>query len=276
MLRVTTPLALLLLCSVAYAADLPEHPPAGWQLAFSDEFHSFDKARWSTTFSDGQRHLGHNEKEMYVDPSYAGNGSTPLGLNPFSIGEDGLTIRADRPGPLIRAHLQGQRYTSGVITTFRSFRQTYGYFEIRAQMPSGRGLWPSFWLLPVPIGLWPPEIDIVEVLGHEPTKIYTTIHWQGANGKPRATSFDIKVPDTSKDFHTYGVLWTPENIGWYFDGQRVATTATPTDMHQPMWLLINLAVGGDWPGMPDTTTKFPADLHISYIKAYALPPDWQR
>jgi len=251
------------------AAEIPDHPPTNWQLTFSDEFHTFDKSRWSTAFSNGQRHLGHHEKEMYVDPSYTGNTSTPLRLNPFSVDKDGLIIRADRPSPTIRAHLEGQLYTSGVITTYRSFHQLYGYFEMRAQLPYGRGFWPTFWLLYD--NTWPPEIDVVEVLGHEPTKLYMTIHWRGPDGKPRETGFQTVVPDTSKDFHTYGVLWTPTDIIWYFDDQRVANTTTPDDMHNPMWMLINLAVGGDWPGQPDASTKFPADMHISYVKAYAMP-----
>jgi beta-glucanase (GH16 family) len=255
----------------AYATELPEHPPTDWKLTFSDEFHTLDKSRWSTAFSNGQRHLGSDhEKEMYVDPAYAGDTATPLGLNPFSITEDGLTIHADRPGPTLRAHLEGQLYTSGLITTFRSFHQLYGYFEMRAQFPYGRGFWPAFWLLPLDSS-WPPEIDVVEILGHEPTKLYTTIHWRGPDSKPTSTGFGTIGPDTSKDFHTYGVLWTPTDIVWYFDGRLVAHTITPDDMRKPMWMLINLAVGGEWPGEPDSSTKFPGDMRINYVKAYALP-----
>jgi beta-glucanase (GH16 family) len=271
-MTVSRGLGLLLYFSIGAvcATELPEHPPTDWQLTFSDEFRTLDKSRWSTSLPEGGRHLGHDEKEMYVDPSYAGDTSTSLGLNPFSLHEDGLIIRADHPGPMIRAHLEGQLYTSGLITTFRSFHQLYGYFEMRAQFPYGRGFWPAFWLLPDDL-TWPPEIDVVEILGHEPTKLYTTIHWRGLYGKPNSTGFGTVVQDTTKDFHTYGVLWTPTDIVWFFDGLRVAHTITPDDMHKPMWMLINLAVGGKWPGQPDASTKFPAEMRINYVKAYTLP-----
>jgi len=79
------------------------------------------------------------------------------------------------------------------------------------------------------------------------------------------------VPDMSSDFHTYGVLWNESFVGWYFDGKRVAFTPTPADMHRPMYLLLNLAVGGSWPGAPDEQTQFPARMQVDYVRAYAQP-----
>ncbi len=86
-----------------------------------------------------------------------------------------------------------------------------------------------------------------------------------------ATGIGITVPDVSKDFHTYGVLWSPTFVAWYFDGHRVSHTPTPPDMHKPMYLLIDLAVGGKWPGQPDASTTFPADMEVDYVRAYSIP-----
>jgi beta-glucanase (GH16 family) len=250
----------------------PETAPTNWPLTFSDNFRTFDQSHWTTKFNEGNRFLGgQGEEEIYVDPSYTGDRSAPLGLNPFSIKDGVLTIRADRPSLTLRPHLEGQLYTSGLVTTEHSFSQLYGYFEMRAKFPYGRGLWPAFWLLPTDMS-WPPEIDVVEVVGDQAKTVYTTVHW-GLKLKPQKIGFNPSVSDVTENFHLYGMMWSPTFVAWYFDGKRIAYTQTPSDTHKPMYLLINLAVGGDWPGQPDVSTKFPADMQINYVKAYALPPN---
>jgi beta-glucanase (GH16 family) len=155
-------------------------------------------------------------------------------------------------------------YTSGLITTQESFAQLYGFFEMRAKSPAGRGFWPAFWLLPTDM-TWPPEIDVLEVHGQAPDTIYTNVHSKsgGGNFKPHAVGVD-----TSRGFHTYAVSWRPDEIRWYFDGCEIARTATPADARKPMYIVACLAVGGpgSWPGPADGASS--ATWAIDYIRAY--------
>jgi hypothetical protein len=112
----------------------------------------------------------------------------------------------------------------------------------------------------------------MEVLGHDPTTLYTTVH-SNSTGSLVSTSASTKVPNTTTAFHTYGVDWQADTITWYFDGEAIYQTATPPDLHMPMYLQANLAVGGTWPGSPDATTRFPAEMQIDLIRAWTGRPD---
>lgn len=202
------------------------------------------------------------ELQWYINPSYGPTSS----VNPYTVSNGILTIEGKPATPEIQA-ITRHAYTSGMITTYHSFAQTYGYFEMRAQLPAGQGIWPAFWLLPTDQS-WPPEIDIMEMLGHLPTTLQMFIHYDGnlvAGGV-------VDAPGMTTGFHKYGVDWENDYITWYFDGIAVARQATPPDMNKPMYILADLAIGGDWPGGPDGTTPFPARMQIDYIRAYqALP-----
>ncbi len=126
-------------------------------------------------------------------------------------------------------------------------------------------MWPAFWLLPTD-GTWPPELDAVEMLGNNPTTIYTSTHSQVASAKTVAT----QVADTSKGFHTYGVDWEPDRVTYYFDGNAISSLATPADMNKPMYMIVNLTVGGvgSWPGAATGET---GHLLVDYVRAYASP-----
>lgn len=241
-----------------------------YKLVFEENFTSLNlrspsnpDGRWDTKFQFGGRTLSNNgEMEIYVDPEYLG-----LGLNPFSLRKEGLVITAKPVNEALKARLGGEAsFISGLLTTEHSFFQTYGYFEMRARLPAGKGLWPAFWLLPEN-KTWPPEIDIFEVLGDRPDIAYMTIHSTVA----QTVGFKVPVTDVADGYHTYGLLWGRQEIAWYFDGREVARAPTPADLHIPMYLLINLAVGGHWPGAPDGSTRFPAELAVSYVRAYATP-----
>ncbi|WP_205598023.1 glycoside hydrolase family 16 protein [Caulobacter sp. 17J65-9] len=251
-------------------------------LTFDDEFDRFDRRAdwsgagvWNTTFGPGRafdtRTLPNNaEKQVYMDVDFAGAAKAPLEVDPFSVKDGVLTITAEPSSREVKAATGGYAYTSGLINTRDTFSQQYGYFEMRAQLPAGQGLWPAFWLLPQ-AGGWPPEIDVMEVLGNEPGVVHTSTHSKGpgANVTEHAAT---KVADTSQGFHTYGVRWDAAEIVWYVDGREVFRTDTPHDMHQPMYLLANLAVGGKWPGDPDAGTPFPAQMRIDYIRVYQFKP----
>jgi beta-glucanase (GH16 family) len=251
---------------------------AGRRQSFLDDFTQLSlndgtTGTWTTHYRyDGgggtNRTLTVNhEAQIYVDPGYAGTGATPLGLNPFSISNGVLSITAAPTPSALLPVLYNLPYTSGMLTTDGTFAQEYGYFEMRAQAPAGQGLWPCFWLLPQAQSV-PGEIDIMEMLGQQPTTDYLSTH-----GSVEFRGIDHGSADLTAGFHTYGLDWTASTITWYLDGTAVASLATPAEMHQPMYILVDLAVGGagSWPGAPDATTHFPASLQIDYIDAYADP-----
>jgi hypothetical protein len=133
-------------------------------------------------------------------------------------------------------------------------------------------LWPAFWLLPQS-GNWPPEIDVLELLGHDPSTYYVGAHWEGADGSHQYKTTGVSTGiDLSQGFHDYGTMWTPDTITFYLDGQEVGSMATPDGMDEPMYLLAALTVGGNWPGDPDATTEFPAEFLIDSIEVWALDP----
>lgn len=260
------------------------------QLTFADEFDSFRPFRngqgvWRTTFRDGRddrgddynlRHLKWNkEVQLYVDPDMRAHhgkhgdleppghriaDDRPLGLNPFRIADGKLDIRFDKAPAALAPSLGGFQYTSGLITTQPSFSQQYGYFEMRAKLPRGKGIWPAFWLLPADLS-WPPEIDVMESVG-DSSKVYAVYHSNAA--KIEGREFTV-TPD---DFHVYAVSWDRDHVAWFIDGREVRREKTPADMHKPMYMLANIASGGDWAGAPDATTPLPATLTIDYIRAY--------
>ena len=248
----------------------PNAPLSGMKLTFDEEFNSLSlrtgttataNGIWKTSDGWGNRTLhGNNELQLYVDPDYKG-----LGLNPFSVQDGIVTITASKTPDWAKSAI-GYNYISGELTTAGSFAQQYGYFEMKAQMAPGQGMWPAFWMLSTN-GKWPPEIDIVEAIGDLPNHVYVNTHsaTNGNAGKDVWSSADI-----TQGFHTYGVDWTASTITFYYDGKAVFTRATPADMHTPMYMLLNLAVGGNWPGAPDSTTDWSKTQYkIDYVRVWS-------
>ena len=187
--------------------------------------------------------------------------------NVYSV-NNGVLSMAIKPTPAsVSAAVNNTPFLAGELTTYHSFSQTYGYFEMNAKLASGAGTISAFWLLPVD-GSWPPELDAVEVLGNDPTTLVMTSHSSGATTPHWAT-----IPDPAKAFHTYGVDWQPDKITWYFDGKQMAQQDTPADMNKPMYMLLDTMTGtsSSWVGAPNagTTTK----MEIDYVRAYASKPD---
>ena len=244
---------------------------------FTDDFNTLSldtgvqSGTWRTMFGgnpiQGRTLSNNGEKEIYVDADYTGTGTTLVGVNPFSLNNGVLTITANPASAAVSAKIGGYQYTSGQINTRFHFTQQYGYFEVRAKLPAGNGLWPAFWLVPA-TGAWPPEIDIFEQLGKDPTSIYQTAHTLQTGSHTYDTlSTQVDNPD---QFHTYGLLWDKDNLVWTVDGVETNRQATPADMNQPMYMILNLAVGGGWPGNPDATTPWPAQMAIDYVHVYSL------
>ncbi len=157
------------------------------------------------------------------------------------------------------------QYTSGMVNSEGGFQFKFGYVQWRAKLPVGQGLWPALWLLPAD-NSWPPEIDALEVVGGQPNI------WTGANHPATGASrgFDFKIAGLSRGWHTFGVNWEPGRITWYVDGHAVAADVSTGVSDTPMYLVMDLAVGGSWPGYPNRTTPFPSSLEVSAVQV------WQR
>jgi beta-glucanase (GH16 family) len=241
----------------------PEGTP---QPIFADEFagNQLDTNRWNTVYPWGGTHEDNAELECY----------TPDGV---SVSGGFLHLRASKKTVQCYEYYsrtnKTYQYESGMLASFGKYAFQYGYVEMRARLPQGQGLWPAFWLLkevqPAVVE-WPPEIDVFEVLGLEPTKVYMT-NWYGTERSPVSQQFSYVGPDTSSAFHTYGIDWQPGRITWYIDGVERAEVTE----HVPataMYLIVNLAVGGNWPGAPDSSTEFPAEVLVDYIRVYSQRP----
>lgn len=170
-------------------------------------------------------------------------------------------------------------FTSGKITTKGKFFFKYGRIDIKAKLPKGKGLWPALWMMPEnsQYGWWPScgEIDIMESLGHQPEKIYGTIHY----GIPHYYHGGDIIIDNPNEFHTYSLIWEESEITWLIDNQIYAKTSNwfskrkdnydyPAPFNQDFYLIINLAVGGNFSGYPNKETIFPVSFIIDSIKVY--------
>jgi beta-glucanase (GH16 family) len=174
------------------------------------------------------------------------------------------------------------KYTSARLKTQGRFSQLYGRFEARIKIPQGQGIWPAFWLLGDDIDkvAWPAcgEIDIMENIGKEPSLIHGTIHGPGYSGAAGIGSSFALAGDKpfADDFHLFAVEWEPKVIRFYVDDHLYATR-TPADLPKeakwvydhPFFILLNVAVGGSWPGNPDTTSVFPQTMLVDYVRVYA-------
>ncbi len=219
----------------------------GYTLIFQEEFNgpNLDQARWNTQYWWGR--TNGQELQYYSDDA-------------FNIKDNALIIQAQREK---RAD---KNYTSGVITSLDKFSFQYGYVEVYAKIPKGRGLWPAFWLLSNTQNDRS-EIDIFENIGHDPTTLYMTTHFVNDNGSPAFSQGKYRGVDYSAGYHIYAVDWQADRIIWYIDGVE-RYRETNNIPHEPLYLLANLAVGGKWPGNPDPKTVFPANYQIDYIRVY--------
>ena len=212
------------------------------------------------------------EEEWYINSNYAATQS----IKPWTVADGELSLTFDVAPERIRPLIGGYQFTSGEINTFHTFSQRYGYFEMRAKIPAVWGLWSAFWLKREN-SVWPPELDILEILGRTPSTLHVDCHTKlnsrhgGGGGGNINEAFAVPIPDSSLDFHTYGVDWEAKTITWYFDGSPVAHVPTPADMHQPMYMQVDLAGGGPWAGNIDVS-RLPASLVVDYVRAYKERP----
>jgi beta-glucanase (GH16 family)/peptidoglycan/xylan/chitin deacetylase (PgdA/CDA1 family) len=234
---------------------------SGWVLDWSDEFDgaALDHSKWVE--ETGGHGFGNNELEYYTD------GGRNLRVNGGK-----LVIEARREDR------EGRHYTSARIKTAGLKERTYGRYEARIRIPRGQGIWPAFWLLGADCETtgWPRcgEIDIMENIGKEPGIVHGTLHgpgFSGDHGFGAPSSLDAGA--YADDFHLYAVEWEPGEIRWYRDG-ILYHTARPDLVKgawvydHPFFVILNLAVGGYWPGNPDASTSFPQRMLVDYVRVY--------
>ncbi len=213
------------------------------------------------------------EQQIYVDPSYEGRGMTALGLDPFRVRNGILSIVANRTPAKLKEVLFNNEYVSGIITTQRSFSQKYGYFEIRAKIPLGVGVWPAFWML-ANDGGWPPEIDVMEGRGQRPGDVVMTTHWRNpSTGLVEYCGFDFSVPNAWIDFHDYGALWERDRLVYFIDRKAVSEIKVPAGFEDPVYMIVNLAMGAKYfggVGFVDAKSPDTVEFQIDRISAYQL------
>jgi beta-glucanase (GH16 family) len=246
-----------------------DKPDSVYVLVWSDEFNGsdIDPNKWEHEVNaDGG---GNNELQYYTDRS----------LNSW-IEDTVLVIQA------LKENYTGpggtREYTSARLRTKYKGDWKYGKFEIRAKLPYGKGLWPAIWLLPTDwlYGGWAAsgEIDIMELIGSEPAKVYGTLHYGGAYpaNVHSGISYSLSEGTFASDYHIFTLEWEPTQIRWYVDGLLYQTQTEwysegydyPAPFDQCFHLLLNVAVGGNWPGNPDETTLFPQRMEVDYVRIY--------
>jgi beta-glucanase (GH16 family) len=271
-----TALMLILTSSSLVSRAAKSPPPSTWRLTWSDEFNGPngslpDPAKWA--FVTRGKGFGNHELETYTNrPTNAEQ-------------RDGNLVITARKEDLTGPDGISRHYTSARIHTQGLFSQTYGRFEASMKLPpGGKGIWPAFWLLgdDSESAGWPKcgEIDIIENIG-DPATIYSTLHGPGYSGS-HGISAKYPLPageSVHSGFHLYAVEWAPRDIKFFFDDHLIAER-TPADLppdttwvyDHPFFIILNLAVGGDWPGNPDTATAFPQQMLVNYVRVYTRNP----
>lgn len=243
---------------------------AGWTLVWNDEFNgpngsAPDPKHWHVI--EAGNGFGNDELEYYTARS-----------KNVVLQDGNLLITARREG--WRGADGVRHYTSARLESKGLFDVQYGRVEARMKTPAGQGIWPAFWMLGSNIDAvgWPDcgEIDVMENIGREPNAIHGTLHGPGYSGA-EALGKALTLPDSARvadDYHTYAVEWEPGQIRFYIDSTLYATR-TAADVagnrwvfDHPFYILLDLAVGGDWPGNPDQHTKFPARMLVDYVRVY--------
>jgi beta-glucanase (GH16 family) len=260
--------------AITYASQTTPPPTKStdWTLVWSDEFSgpngsAVDRSKW--VLETGDEGWGNQELEYYTDRS--ANVSVHDGklvitaLSEKYTGADGVK----------------RNYTSARLKTLGKFSQVYGRFEARIKVPYGQGMWPAFWMLGDDIDKvgWPAcgEIDIMENIGKEPAIIHGSIHGPGYVGNTGIEApFTLPVKQRfADDFHVFAVEWDPDSVSFFVD-KDLYVRRTRADLQpgwkwvfdKPFFLILNLAVGGDWPGNPDSNTVFPQTMLVDYVRVY--------
>jgi beta-glucanase (GH16 family) len=247
-----------------------------WKLVWSDEFDGLtgsapDPKKW--TYNVGGEGWGNQEHEYYTDKTgnAALDGSGALVITALKID--------DPAGGSLKCWYGPCKYTSARLLTKGLYEFTYGRVEARIKIPFGQGIWPAFWMLgnDIDTANWPKcgEIDILENIGKEPSIAHGTLHGPGySGGSSIGAGYTLDKGKFADDFHVYSIEWEKDVIRWYIDG-NLYHTVTPKKLYgaewvfdHPFFIILNVAVGGSWPGYPDDTTTFPQTMGVDYVRVY--------
>ena len=242
---------------------------ADWKLAWSDEFDAekLDYSKWGIEVNSFGG--GNNELQLYTDRK-----------ENVRVENGHLIIEARDDKPDIVGTTR--EYSSGRIRTKHRGEWKYCRVELRAKLPEGKGIWPAIWMLPTDekYGGWASsgEIDIMELVGHEPTKVLGTLHYgdKWPNNEHSGETYKLPKGSFSDNFHTFAIEWEEGEIRWYVDNHHYQTQKKwnsksapfPAPFDQRFHLILNVAVGGNLPGAPDNTTKFPQQMLVDYVRIY--------
>jgi len=259
--------------SVTPAPTGSTNPNQEWHLVWSDEFDGPEINMNNWSYDDPTNGRWNKEIQSYTQ-------------NNAYIKDGSLIIEA-RKEDITEPSGETYNYSSAKLITKGKQSWKYGKFEIRAKMPIGQGIWPAIWMMPEDepfYGTWPKcgEIDIMEFLGHEPNKIYGTIHFGEPHKESQGTYLLPEGQSFSDDYHVYSIEWEPGEIRWYIDGELYHTAndwysrdpyladdyTYPAPFDQNFFLIMNISVGGTWPGYPDETTVFPQQMAVDYVRVY--------
>jgi beta-glucanase (GH16 family) len=263
----------------------PDAGPDAWRLVWSDEFHGAagrkpNARNWTHEIGDGTANgipgWGNSELEYYTDDPQ----------NAATDGRGNLAITARQSDGSLACYYGPCQYTSARLVSQHKAEFAYGRIEARVKVPAGAGLWPAFWSLGTNIGDvgWPQtgEIDIMEFVGRVPNEIFGTIHGPGySGGASFGGTHDFGAP-VSDNFHTFSIEWQPDRIDWYVDG-ILYHSATPANVapnqwvfNHPFFLIMNLAVGGNFGGPVDPNVVFPRTYLVDYVRVYQGPDTAER
>lgn len=242
------------------------------KLLFCDEFDKLNLrsngGTWDTSYYWQGKDNGStlpNEQQWYLDADFAPTRS----VRTVDADKGVLSFTARRTPDSIAGYTEGHAYVSGLITSGRTFAQKFGYFEMRAKLPAGSGLWPAFWLVPGDMTA-SHEIDVMEAVGQDLRHLHTSFH-KHVGGLVSQTKVS-DVPDLSQDYHLFGADWQADKITWYFDRKPIFEVTTPAELQKPMFMIANLAAGGGMPGPVKDDTPLPAQMQVDYIRVWDRLP----
>lgn len=231
---------------------------AGYKLVWQDEFNG-NAVSNDWTFEIGDHGWGNNELQYYT------NGDN------VTVNNGKLIIEARKES------FQGAPYTSTRMITMNKQSFQYGRVDIRAVLPEGQGIWPALWMLGSNFSSvgWPAcgEIDIMELVGHEPSTVHGTVHWDNNGHAEYGNGYTLSSGKKFGDeFHVFSIIWDENSIKWYVNdiqfNEVAITQGHMTEFHAPFFFIFNIAVGGNWPGYPDATTVFPQQMVVDYVRVF--------
>lgn len=260
-LWLTVPFGLIIATRAFDSVALAKPAALGWVLVWSDEFagSALDSNKWNKTMDFPGRQGGRYHNFRYA--SYVMNDDIIVRGGTLKLRAQRRTIRGtDPPGTF--------QYSEGFISSHDKLYVAYGYVEMRARFPGGKGMWPAFWMA-AQDRVWPPEFDIAEYFGGR-QELAMALHYKDLGGSVQSDATKLYGSDPEDAWHTYALEWCPRMATFYFDGVVKKSIRAGYVPGKPMYLILNNGVGspGSWAGAPDRSTVFPNYFEVNYVRVY--------